>query len=110
MRGTCSWSAPTSATRLVDYNDKRSAPLFADAAGAVVLGLADPVGPDGPGAGGRGAIGPIVLGADGSHAGTLFATIADRKVRNPDPQVFRHAVARMSEVTLDAIARGGDPV
>ena len=27
-------------TRLVDYNDKRSAPLFADAAGAVVLGPA----------------------------------------------------------------------
>src|ERR1700749_2403865 len=46
-------------TRLVDYTDKRSAPLFADAAGAVVLGPSL----DGEG---RGAIGPIVLGADGS--------------------------------------------
>jgi len=73
----------------------------------LVARAADPVGPDGPGAGGRGAIGPIVLGADGSHAGTLFATITDRKVRMDGPEVFRHAVARMSEVTLDAIARAG---
>jgi 3-oxoacyl-[acyl-carrier-protein] synthase III len=87
-------------TRLVDYGDKRSAPLFADAAGAVVLGPSL----DGEG---RGTIGPIVLGADGSHAGTLFATIAERKVRMDGPEVFRHAVARMSEVTLDAITRAG---
>ena len=95
-------------TRLVDYTDKRSAPLFADAAGAVVLGPAHPAAssPDG-GAGDRGAIGPIVLGADGSHAETLFATIAERKVRMDGPLVFRHAVDRMSEVTLDAIGRAG---
>jgi 3-oxoacyl-[acyl-carrier-protein] synthase III len=88
-------------TRLVDYRDKRSAPLFGDAAGAVVLGPSD------TGDGDRGAIGPIVLGADGSHAGTLFATIAERKVRMDGPEVFRHAVARMGEVTLDAVARAG---
>ncbi len=91
-------------TRLVDYSDKRSAPLFADAAGAVVLG---PAHPSDAGDGDRGVIGPIVLGADGSHAGTLFATIAERKVRMDGPEVFRHAVARMSEVTLDAISRAG---
>jgi 3-oxoacyl-[acyl-carrier-protein] synthase III len=85
-------------TRFVDYTDKRSAPLFADAAGAVVLG---------PGDAERGVIGPIVLGADGSHAGSLFATIAERKVRMDGPEVFRHAVARMSEVTLHAVARAG---
>ncbi len=48
-----------------------------------------------------------MLGADGSHAGTLFATIAERKIRMDGPEVFRHAVARMSEVTLDAITRAG---
>jgi 3-oxoacyl-[acyl-carrier-protein] synthase-3 len=85
-------------TRLVDYTDKRSAPLFADAAGAVVLG---------PGDAGRGSIGPIVLGADGSHAGTLFVTIAERKVRMDGPEVFRHAVGRMSEATLEAAERAG---
>jgi 3-oxoacyl-[acyl-carrier-protein] synthase III len=88
-------------TRLVDYSDKRSAPLFADAAGAVVLGPGDAAD------GNRGEIGPIVLGADGSHAETLFATVADRKIRMDGPEVFRHAVARMSEVTLDAVQRSG---
>jgi 3-oxoacyl-[acyl-carrier-protein] synthase III len=94
-------------TRLVDYEDKRSAPLFADAAGAVVLGPGD-AGEAGDGREvERGTIGPIVLGADGSHAGTLFAAIEDRKIRMDGPEVFRHAVARMSEVTLDAITRSG---
>ncbi|MGH2896947.1 MAG: 3-oxoacyl-[acyl-carrier-protein] synthase III C-terminal domain-containing protein, partial [Solirubrobacteraceae bacterium] len=73
-------------------------------AGAVVLG---PARPDGSDDAGRGAIGPIVLGADGSHAGALFATIADRKIRMDGPEVFRHAVTRMSEVTLDAVTRAG---
>jgi len=92
-------------TRLVDYDDRRSAPLFADAAGAVVLGPADAPGDDGDRD--RGLIGPIVLGADGSHAGTLFATLTDRKIRMDGPEVFRHAVARMGEVTLDAVHRAG---
>jgi 3-oxoacyl-[acyl-carrier-protein] synthase-3 len=85
-------------TRITDYDDKGTAPLFADAAGAVVLG---------PPAGERGAIGPIVLGADGSHAATITASHEERLVRMDGPEVFRHAVARMSEVTLSAVARAG---
>jgi 3-oxoacyl-[acyl-carrier-protein] synthase-3 len=85
-------------TRLVDYTDERSAPLFADAAGAVVLG---------PGDAERGHIGPIVLGADGSQAATLFVTIAERKVKMDGPEVFRHAVMRMSEATREAVTRAG---
>jgi 3-oxoacyl-[acyl-carrier-protein] synthase-3 len=85
-------------TRITDYEDKRTAPLFADAAGAVVLG---------PGDRDRGAIGPIVLGADGSHGHTIFATHADRKIIMDGPEVFRHAVARMGEVTLAAVERAG---
>ncbi len=46
-------------TRIIDWDDKRTAPLFGDGAGAVVLG---------PVTGELGAIGPIVLGADGSGA------------------------------------------
>jgi 3-oxoacyl-[acyl-carrier-protein] synthase-3 len=88
-------------TRIVDYSDKRSAPLFADAAGAVVLG------PSVPDRRERGSIGPIVLGADGSHAGTLYATLTERKVRMDGPEVFRHAVARMGEVTREAVLRSG---
>src|SRR5947209_5708742 len=85
-------------TRITNYEDKRTAPLFADAAGAAVLGVAD---------GERGAIGPIVLGADGSHGSTITASHADRTLHMDGTEVFRHAVARMSEVTLEAVARVG---
>jgi 3-oxoacyl-[acyl-carrier-protein] synthase-3 len=86
-------------TRITDYSDRRSAPLFADAAGAVVLGVG--------GAGERGAIGPVVLGCHGSHGASLIATHAERELRMDGPEVFRHAVARMSEVTLEAVALAG---
>jgi 3-oxoacyl-[acyl-carrier-protein] synthase-3 len=85
-------------TRVTDYEDRKTAPLFADAAGAVVLG---------PGGPGRGAIGPIVLGADGSQAETIIATHDERMIRMDGPEVFRHAITRMSAVTLEAVARSG---
>jgi 3-oxoacyl-[acyl-carrier-protein] synthase III len=85
-------------TRVTDYEDRKTAPLFADAAGAVVLS---------PGAPGRGVIGPIVLGADGSQAQTIVATHSERVIRMDGPEVFRHAIARMSAVTLEAVARSG---
>jgi 3-oxoacyl-[acyl-carrier-protein] synthase-3 len=85
-------------TRITDYDDKRSAPLFADAAGAVVLGR---------GGGELGAIGPIVLGADGSHAETIIARHHDRLVRMDGPEVFRNAVNRMATATEQAVAQSG---
>ncbi len=85
-------------TRITDYDDRRTAPLFADATGAVVLG---------GGGGDRGIVGPIVLGADGSNGQTIHASHSERKLRMDGPEVFRHAVARMSAVTLDAVAQAG---
>jgi 3-oxoacyl-[acyl-carrier-protein] synthase-3 len=85
-------------TRITNYDDKRTAPLFADAAGAVVLG---------PAAEGTGEVGPIVLGADGSHGTTIIATHAERHLIMDGPEVFRNAVARMGEVTHAALARAG---
>jgi 3-oxoacyl-[acyl-carrier-protein] synthase-3 len=85
-------------SRVTDYEDKRTAPLFGDAAGAVVLGPAD---------GGNGVIGPILLGSDGSGAPTIQISHEERKVRMDGPEVYRHAVARMSEVTHAAIERAG---
>src|SRR5512142_488330 len=85
-------------TRITNFDDKGSAPLFADAAGAVVLGRGD---------GDEGAIGPIVLGADGSHATTIIAEHSDRLIRMDGPEVFRHAVTRMSEVTAQAVEQAG---
>ncbi|MGO9750735.1 MAG: beta-ketoacyl-ACP synthase 3 [Solirubrobacteraceae bacterium] len=88
-------------TRITDYEDKRSAPLFGDAAGAVVLGVA------GDSAADNGAIGPIVLRADGSHGRTIVATHEQRKLVLDGPEVFRHAVGRMREVTIEAVTRAG---
>ena len=92
-------------TRITNYDDKGSAPLFADAAGAVVLGPAD-AGANGSGAG-PGVIGPIVLGSDGSHGATITASHQERLISMDGPEVFRHAVKRMSEVTIEAVARSG---
>ncbi len=88
-------------TRITDYEDRRSAPLFADGTGAVVLGVA------GETTGARGAIGPIVLAADGAHANSITASHDERKLRLDGPEVYRNAVARMQEVTVEAVARAG---
>ncbi len=85
-------------TRITDYTDKRTAPLFADAAGAAVLGPAD---------GRHGAIGPVVLGADGSMAQAIQISHDERKLRMDGPEVYRHAVKRMTEVTHAAVERAG---
>jgi 3-oxoacyl-[acyl-carrier-protein] synthase-3 len=85
-------------TRITDYEDKRTAPLFADAAGAAVLGRAD---------GDNGVVGPIVLGADGSMAAAIQISHAERKLRMDGPEVYRHAVKRMTEVTRAAVERAG---
>jgi 3-oxoacyl-[acyl-carrier-protein] synthase-3 len=85
-------------TRITDYEDKRTAPLFADGAGAVVLG---------PARSERRTIGPIVLAADGSRADAIVATHARRSIEMDGPEVFRHAVARMAEATVAVLERAG---
>jgi 3-oxoacyl-[acyl-carrier-protein] synthase-3 len=85
-------------TRVINWEDKKSAPLFGDAAGAAVLGPAD---------GGHGVIGPIVLGADGSHGDSILIPNTDRKIRMDGPEVYKHAIARMAESTLAALDRAG---
>jgi 3-oxoacyl-[acyl-carrier-protein] synthase-3 len=85
-------------TRITDYRDRKSAPLFADAAGAAVIGPAE---------GGRGVIGPIVLGADGAPPHAIVAEHADRRLKMDGPRVYRNAVARMTEATLEAVGRAG---
>jgi 3-oxoacyl-[acyl-carrier-protein] synthase-3 len=88
-------------TRITDYSDPRTSPLFADAAGAVVLCRAEGEASDGA------HIGPIVLGADGSHGMTITATHAERKLRMDGQETYRNAVTRMAEVTLEVLSRAG---
>jgi 3-oxoacyl-[acyl-carrier-protein] synthase-3 len=84
-------------TRYTDFDDRRTAALFGDGAGAALL-TAGPA---------PGSIGPVVLGADGSEPELL--TIARDKplIVMQGQEVFRHAVARMAESTLAACERAG---
>ena len=84
-------------SRVANWDDKRSLPLFGDGAGAVVLT---------PSSGGFGAIGPIVLASDGSHAKTIVVG-RETPLYMDGPEVYRHAVARMGESTTAAVAAGG---
>jgi 3-oxoacyl-[acyl-carrier-protein] synthase-3 len=75
-------------SRVTDPDDRRTAALFGDGAGAAVVSRA---------ASGAG-IGPIVLGADGRHAEAI--TIARRGfIRMNGHDTFRLAVDRLAEVT-----------
>jgi 3-oxoacyl-[acyl-carrier-protein] synthase III len=83
-------------TRLIDYEDPKTAALFGDGAAAVVLG-----------AEGDGDIGPIVLAADGSLGDRIIATNEDRVLRMDGHSTYQVAVKRLSEATVAAVARAG---
>jgi len=80
-------------SKLVDPKDKQTAMLFADGAGAAVLTRTD----------GPGELGPVVLRSE-PQRDFLYAAHADCTVRMQGQEVFKHAVARMSEATQQALA------
>jgi 3-oxoacyl-[acyl-carrier-protein] synthase-3 len=79
-------------TRLTDYTDRKTAALWGDGAGAVVIG-ADV----------DGAIGPVVLSADGGLADVITATHDERLLRVEGHETFQTAVKRLSEATIEAL-------
>lgn len=83
-------------SRFVDHGDRRTAALFGDGAGAVVLGA-------GEGAG----LGPVVLHQDGSQWERIIARRERGVIEMDGQETFRHAVARLSEVTGEALAAAG---
>jgi 3-oxoacyl-[acyl-carrier-protein] synthase III len=83
-------------TRLLDYDDPKTAALFGDGAAAVVLG-----------AHGEGDIGPIVLAADGGLGDRIVATNEERVIRMDGHSTYQVAVKRLSEATVAAVARAG---
>jgi 3-oxoacyl-[acyl-carrier-protein] synthase III len=84
-------------SRVIDYDDRSTAGLFGDGAGAGVVR-----------AGGPGRIGPIVLSADPyTGPACINASHADRKIRMRGQDTFRAAVARLSESTVEAVAAAG---
>jgi 3-oxoacyl-[acyl-carrier-protein] synthase-3 len=85
-------------TRLLDYDDRKTAHLFGDGAGAVVLGATTDD---------DGAIGPIVLAADGGLGGAITCDHDERKLRMDGHSTYQTAVKRLSESTVAAVARAG---
>jgi 3-oxoacyl-[acyl-carrier-protein] synthase-3 len=84
-------------SKFLDLSDRDTAPLFADGAGAAVLGAA---------AEGTGRIGQVVLHSD--HAGAELIRL-DRggQIAMRGPDTFREAVSALSDVTLEALAANG---
>jgi 3-oxoacyl-[acyl-carrier-protein] synthase III len=81
-------------SRVTDRADRKTAGLFADGAGAALLGAAD----------GAGAIGEILLHSDARQAECITAEHGERLVRMRGQDTFRAAVDALSEVTLEALA------
>lgn len=81
-------------SRHVDYDDKRTAGLFGDGAGAVVLTTCEA----------PGRIGPIILRSDGHASDLIHAGREEAVLRMRGYETYQHAVARLSEVTREACA------
>jgi 3-oxoacyl-[acyl-carrier-protein] synthase-3 len=84
-------------SRFTDPDDRRTAALFGDGAGALLLTAEGP------------AIGPVVLRADGDRD-LLFITRERNVIEMEGHEVFKHAVHRMSEATLEACAATETPL
>lgn len=87
-------------SRFVDRDDRRTAAIFGDGAGAALITRT----------GAPGRIGPVVLGADGTGGPALFATRERALIEMDGPEVFRHAIARMGEATRAACEAAGTPL
>jgi 3-oxoacyl-[acyl-carrier-protein] synthase-3 len=83
-------------TRITNFDDPKTAMLFGDGAGAVLVGCD-----------GDGDIGPIVLTADGTLADRITASHDKRVLEMDGHSTYQVAVKRLSEATVAAVARSG---
>ncbi|QEC47200.1 beta-ketoacyl-ACP synthase III [Baekduia soli] len=84
-------------SRLTDLEDRGTAVLFGDGAGAVVVAAGELD---------RGCP-RFVLGCDPEQGDLLYADNVDRKLRMEGREVYRHAVARMVQSTHEALEAAG---
>ena len=84
-------------TRFLDMDDRRTAALIGDGAGAAVLTAVDP----------PGRIGPVVMRSDDNSREIVYMTRDELKLRMEGQQTFVYAVDYLSEVTLQAVAAAG---
>ena len=83
-------------TRITNFDDPKTAMLFGDGAGAVLVGCE-----------GEGDIGPIVMAADGGLADRITASHDKRVLEMDGHSTYQVAVKRLSEATVSAVARAG---
>ena len=81
---------------MIDPDDRATAALFGDGAGAALVGPAA-----GPG------FGPFVLGSDGSRGDTVVAERRDALIRMQGHDTFREAVNRLAAATVAAVTGAG---
>ena len=79
-------------SRVTDPDDRSTAAVFADGAGAVVLERTEHAG----------RIGPVILGSDGAGADHIRVGRAEGLIRMRGHETFREAVARLRLSTLQA--------
>ncbi|MGZ4172265.1 MAG: beta-ketoacyl-ACP synthase III [Solirubrobacteraceae bacterium] len=80
-------------SRITDPDDRPTAAVFADGAGAVVLEQTS----------GQGRIGPVVLGSHGAGADHIKVERGGGKIRMRGHETFREAVARLTLCTHQAV-------
>jgi 3-oxoacyl-[acyl-carrier-protein] synthase-3 len=80
-------------TRFIDHDDARTAPLFGDGAGALVVSRDA-----------AGEIGPFVLGSDGAAAGAIRATREKGFIEMEGHETFLMAVRHLTESTRQVVA------
>ncbi len=83
-------------SRHLDPGDRKTAAVFGDGAGALVLGGDAP-----------GGFGPFAMGADGAQAHLIGTDPDSGTLRMDGHETFKQAVARLFEVSLDACAAAG---
>jgi 3-oxoacyl-[acyl-carrier-protein] synthase-3 len=84
-------------TRYLDADDRRTAALIGDGAGAVVMTATDP----------PGRIGPCVLRCDDRSRDVIYMTRDEMKLRMEGQQTFAYAVDYLSNITTEAISAAG---
>jgi len=84
-------------SRYLDPDDRGSAMLFGDGAGAVALRAVD----------GPSAVGPVALHSDAGGRDLIRLPRDELRIRMDGPIVFRHAVRLLSEVTREAADAAG---
>ncbi|HET9123386.1 MAG TPA: beta-ketoacyl-ACP synthase 3 [Solirubrobacteraceae bacterium] len=84
-------------SRVLDLDDRSTAAVFGDGAGAVLLEAIE----------GPSRLGPVVLGADAEGAGHIEIPRVDQWIRMRGHETYREAVAHLSLATEQAVGAAG---